>query len=154
VAFARNRLVIAVPAGRDDIRSVNDLGRPGQRLVIGSPTVPIGDYTRQVLSRLPAGLRSRIMSSVRSEEPDVSGIVGKLGTGAVDAGFVYVSDVRSAGGRLNAIPLPDSLEPEVVYEAAVVRGAKHGDQARAFVAGLRGPQGQRALRAAGFMPPP
>jgi molybdate transport system substrate-binding protein len=154
VAFARNRLVIAVPAGEDGIRSVDDLGRPGRRLVIGAATVPVGDYTRQVLARLPAGLRSRIMASVRSQEPDVSGIVGKLGTGAVDAGFVYVSDVRSAGGRLKAIPLPDALEPEVVYAAAAVRGARHPDQARAFVAGLRGPEGQRALRAAGFLPPP
>src|SRR4051794_1593187 len=154
VAFARNRLVIAVPVADDAIRSVDDLGRPGQRLVIGSPTVPLGGYPRQVLARLPAGLRSRIMASVRSQEPDVSGIVGKLGTGAVDAGFVYVSDVRSAGGRLKAIPLPDALDPEVVYEAAVVRGAHHPDEARAVLAGLRGPPAQRALRAAGFLPPP
>jgi len=154
VAFARNRLVIAVPAGSERVRSVEDLGREGLRLVIGAASVPIGAYTREVLDRLEPGLRDRIMRSVRSHEPDVSGIVGKLRTGAVDAGFVYASDVRAAKGRLRAVPLPDALEPEVVYEAAVVRGAAHPEQARAFVAGLRSREGRRALGAAGFLPPP
>jgi molybdate transport system substrate-binding protein len=153
VAFARNRLVIAVPSGSEQVRSVEDLGRDGLRLVIGASSVPIGAYTRDVLGRLDPGLRDRILRSVRSHEPDVSGIVGKLGTGAVDAGFVYASDVRAAKGRLRAVPLPDALEPEVVYEAAVVRGAAHPEQARAFVAGLRGELGRWALGAAGFLPP-
>ena len=34
-----------------------------------------------------------ILANVRSEEPDVAGIIGKLTQGAVDAGFVYVTDV-------------------------------------------------------------
>jgi len=154
VAFARNRLVIAVPAGSERVQSVEDLGSDGLRLVIGAASVPIGAYTQAVLGRLEPVLRERIMRSVRSHEPDVSGIVGKLGTGAVDAGFVYASDVRAAKGRLRAIPLPDALEPEVVYQAAVVRGGAHPEQARAFVAGLRGQEGQKALHAAGFLPPP
>ena len=154
VAFARNRLVLAVPEGSDRVRSLRDLGAGDLRLAIGSPTVPIGDYTRMVLGRLDPALRRGILGSVRSQEPDVAGIVGKLATGAVDAGFVYASDVRAAGGKLRAIPLPDALEPEVVYEAAVVRGAPHPEQARAFVAGLRGPAARRALLRAGFLPPP
>jgi molybdate transport system substrate-binding protein len=154
VAFARNRLVIAVPAGHDGVQSVEDLGHGGMRLAMGAASVPVGAYTMTVLSRLPADLRARIERSMRSHEPDVSGIVGKLSAGAVDAGFVYASDVRAAGGRLRAIDLPDALEPEVVYEAAVVRGAPHADEARAFVAGLRSAAGQRALRDAGFLPAP
>ena len=35
-----------------------------------------------------------ILANVRSEEPDVAGITGKLTQGAVDAGFLYASDVR------------------------------------------------------------
>lgn len=154
VAFARNRLVIAVPARSGQVRSVEDLGRGGLRLVIGAASVPIGAYTREVLGRLDPRLRERILRSVRSHEPDVSGIVGKLGAGAVDAGFVYASDVRAAKGKLRAVAIPDALEPEVVYEAAVVRGAAHPVQARAFVAGLGGEKGRKALRAAGFLPPP
>ncbi|MEA2306118.1 MAG: molybdate transport system substrate-binding protein [Solirubrobacteraceae bacterium] len=153
VAFARNRLTLAVPAHGGRVASLADLARPGVTLAIGSPTVPIGAYTRTVLDRLPAGEGKAILANARSQEPDVAGIVGKVSQGAVDAGFVYVSDVRASKGALKAIALPDRLQPEVTYEAAVVRGTRHAAAARAFVAGLVAGAGQRALLAAGFLPP-
>jgi molybdate transport system substrate-binding protein len=154
VAFARNRLVIAVPAGDAAIRRVEDLGRPGLRLSIGSPGVPIGAYTHDVLDRLPRAQRDAILANVGSTEADVAGVVGKVSEGAVDAGFVYASDVRAAGGRLRAVHLPPALQPEVVYEAAVVRGTDHPGAARRFVRGLLSARGAAALRRAGFLPAP
>ena len=84
----------------------------------------------------------------------IGGIVGKLSQGAVDAGFVYATDVVASEGALRAIPLPASLQPVVAYGAAVVKGSKHPAAARAFIAGLLHGPGQRALREAGFLPPP
>jgi molybdate transport system substrate-binding protein len=74
--------------------------------------------------------------------------------GAVEAGFVYLTDVVATRGKLRAIELPARLRPAVVYAVAVVRGAPHANEARAFVAGLNGPRGRAALRAAGFGPAP
>ena len=154
VTFAANRLVLAVPAQDARVRTLADAARPGTKLALGSPSVPVGAYTRSVLARLPRGEREGILVNVRSQEPDVAGVAGKVLQGAVDGGFVYVTDVRAADGRLRAIDLPAALQPRVAYAAAVVRGARHPAQARAFVAGLlRGP-GPRALAAAGFEPPP
>jgi molybdate transport system substrate-binding protein len=116
--------------------------------------VPIGSYTRDVLSRLGAKRSAAVLANVRSEEPDVKGIVGKLTQGAVEAGFVYVTDVTAASGRLRAIELPASLQPSVAYEVAVVTGAKHAAAARRFIAGLVRGKGADELRAAGFEPPP
>jgi molybdate transport system substrate-binding protein len=152
--FAGNRLVLAVPAGDDAIGSLADAGGSGVALAVGSASVPIGAYTRKVLDGLPAAARDRILANVRSEEPDVKGIVGKLTQGAVDGGFVYVTDVAAAQGELDAIELPDSLQPSVAYGVAVVKGAEHPEEAQAFVDGLVGGTGQEALRAAGFEPPP
>ena len=154
IVFAANRLVLATPAGAHAVRSLEDLRTPGMRLAVGAESVPVGAYTRAVLSRLPEGVSSAILANVRTEEPDVAGIVGKLTQGAVDAGFVYVSDVRASGGRLRAIELPASLQPEVAYGVAVVRGTDRREQARAFVDGLLEGAGRRALDAAGFEPPP
>ena len=153
VTFAGNRLVLAVPAD-SQIASLPDIARPGTKLAIGSASVPVGSYTRTVLAKLPGDERAAILANVRSEEPDVAGIVGKLTQGAVDAGFVYRSDVRATGGELKAIELPGELQPAVAYGAAVVKGARNGDAAKAFVAGLLDGDGRRALDEAGFEPPP
>ncbi len=153
VTFAGNRLVLAAPAG-SRIASLRDVERAGVTLAIGSESVPVGAYTRRVLSMLPESESSAILRNVRSEEPDVAGIVGKLTQGAVDAGFVYVSDVRATDGELTSIELPGSLQPTVAYGVAVVKGTDHEDAARAFVDGLLHGDGRRALDAAGFEPPP
>src|SRR5688500_2487528 len=155
VTFAGNRLVLAVPADSEaGVASLKDIEKPGVSLAIGSESVPVGSYTRTVLAELPESESSAIMKNVRSEEPDVAGIVGKLTQGAVDAGFVYISDVRATDGRLKAIELPDSLQPTVAYGVAVVKDAKNRDAAQAFVDGLLEGDGERALDDAGFEPPP
>jgi len=150
IRFASNQLVIAVPAGSGKVKSIADLARSGIRLAAGAPSVPIGSYTREVLAGLPGGEAHAVERNIRSNEPDVAGIVAKVAQGAVDAGFVYITDVKAAGGRLRAIELPASLQPEVVYEIAVVKGTDHPDQARAFVRGLRAGAGRSALDGAGF----
>jgi molybdate transport system substrate-binding protein len=153
--FAGNRLVLAVPAdATTKIDSLEDLERGGVKLAIGSKDVPIGAYTRTILDKLPAAQRKAILGNVRSEEPDVAGITGKLTQGAVDAGFLYASDVRATDDKLKAIDLPDTLQPTVAYGVAVVKGAKQPEQAKAFIAGLLDGAGADALKAAGFLPPP
>src|SRR3954449_6477039 len=104
--FAGNRLVLAVPTDGAKVASLQDLEAKGTTVAIGAEDVPIGSYTRTVLDKLPAAQRQAILANVRTEEPDVSGIVGKLTAGAVDAGFLYISDVRGAEGNLKAIELP------------------------------------------------
>jgi molybdate transport system substrate-binding protein len=153
VVFATNSMVLAVPK-RSDISSIEDVTRPGTSVAIGDPDVPVGDYTRQVLDRLPAEQSRAILANVRSQEPDTASIVGKLTQGAVEAGFVYVTDVRATDGELKAIRLPAMLQPDVAYGAAVVTGADNPDGARKFIDGLLAGDGARALKQAGFKPPP
>jgi molybdate transport system substrate-binding protein len=153
VVFARNRLVLAVPAG-SPIHSLSGAARPGVSVVIGDPSVPIGSYTREVLGRLPKFESAAILTNVRSQEPDVSSMVGKLTEGAAGAAFVYITDVRAAGGAIRAVALPDSLQPEVAYGIGVLTDAPDTELARRFVTGLEpGGAGIRYLRDAGFLPP-
>ena len=151
--FATNTLVLAVPED-SQIDSLDDLTKPGTSIVMGDPTVPVGSYTREVLDQLPAGPRTAIYDNVRSEEPDVSGISGKLTQGATDAGFAYITDVTASSGQLKAIQLPADLQPNVAYGAAVVIGAKNPEGARKFIDGLLSGDGATALEEAGFKPPP
>ncbi len=152
--FASNRLTIAVPKG-SDISSIDDLARPGTKVVIGAGSVPVGSYTLEVLGRLPAAQREAILANVVSEEPEVAAVVGKLIQGAADAGFVYVTDAKAAEGDLRTIRIPPALQPDVAYGVAIVKDAPNPSLARKFVAGLFAPgAGAAALREAGFLPPP
>jgi molybdate transport system substrate-binding protein len=153
VEFATNELVVAVSKD-SDISSVQDLTKEGTKIAIGSESVPIGSYTRETLAKLPPGQEKAILANVRSNEPDVKGIVGKLTQGAADAGFVYVTDVNAASGELEAIELPPDLEPRVTYGAGVVSDAKQPRLARRFADGLTEGACADSLKKAGFGPAP
>jgi molybdate transport system substrate-binding protein len=151
VEFATNELVMALPGDEREIERVEDLAEPGVRLVVGAETVPVGAYTREVLDRLPAGTRDRILANVRSEEPDVRGVVGKLTQGAADAGFVYLTDLT---GDLTAVELPPGLRPTVAYGAGVVEASEQRELAHRYLDGLVDGACADALREHGFGPPP
>ena len=115
--------------------------------------MPVGAYTRQVLGAArPAAERARSWRNVRTSEPDVAGVVGKLTQGAVDAGFVYVTDVWRPSGRLRAIELPAAAAAAVAYAAAAVTRRTRRTPARRARSspGCCRRAGERALRAAGF----
>jgi molybdate transport system substrate-binding protein len=150
VALAYNRLAVIVsranPAG---IASVADLARPGVRLSVAGPDVPVGAYAVEALAAL--GLR-RALGNVVSREPDVKDVVGKVALGEADAGIVYATDARAAETRLSTVPVPSRAQPRVRLEIAVVRGGHDRPGARRFVARATGPEGRAALAAAGFLP--
>ena len=149
VEFATNEFVLAVPDG-SEIESVEDVAEPGTKVVVGSESVPIGSYTREALAKLPPGQEEAILGNVVSNEPDVKGIVGKLTQGAGDAGFVYVTDVNATGGDLEAIELPEELDPVVTYGAGVPTQAREPELGQTFLDGLTLGPCATALEEAGF----
>jgi molybdate transport system substrate-binding protein len=78
--FATNVVVLVVPKDNPaGIRSVHDLDRGrASGLAMASAATPIGSYTRTLLSRL--GLSDVLVRNTVSTEPNVAGIVGKVGS--------------------------------------------------------------------------
>jgi molybdate transport system substrate-binding protein len=149
--FATNRLVLIVPPDNPaGIESVDDLGTDDVGLVVGAEGVPIGDYTRTVLEKMGA---TDVLDNVVSQEEDVKGVVGKVTSGAADAGFVYVTDANAAGDDVSAIELPKEAQATVEYPIAVVVASENQDAAREFVDLVLGEDGQQMLADAGFGPP-
>ena len=149
VVFTRNELILIVPkANPAHIRSVADVAKPGVKLVVAAPGVPVGDYTRTVLKNLNL---SSALDNVVSNEADVRGVLAKVALGEADAGFVYVTDARSVRGKVATIGIRWSAQPRVSYAVAVVRAGKHRAAARAWVKALLGKRAQAKLRAAGFL---
>ena len=154
-AFARNVLVVVTPAdsGRD-LTAVGDLlDARVTRVAIGNPkTVPAGQYAQQSLQAV--GAWDRLGPKLIFAE-NVRQVLEYVARGEVDAGFVYTTDVPTAGSRVREAFRPgEDTYPPVVYPIAVVTASRQAALARAFVEIVAGPDGQAVLRRLGFQPPP
>ena len=153
--FARNTLVVAVPAKEPKVHDVRDLAKPGLKVVVAGPAVPAGLYTLQVLARLAGSghygddYRSRVQANIVSEEPNVRLVLSKVALGEADAGLVYETDVLTAPA-VKAVAIPEELNVSAEYPIAVVERSRAAARARAFVGFVLGDEGQALLRKHGF----
>lgn len=118
-----NRLALITPHD-SSLRTFQDLAQ-AQRVVLGTPEVPIGRYVRQLLDRSGAPLRRSVLARVVSEESNVRLIRAKVQLGEADAAFVYASDVTS---DVREIPIPPSLQADVSYVMALVAASQRTEQ--------------------------
>ena len=65
-----------------------------------------------------------------SEEPDVKSMLGKVTTGDADAGLVYVTDVTSAGDKVQGVNFPEAAQASTNYPIAVLKNAPQAELAR------------------------
>ncbi|MGZ6162629.1 MAG: molybdate ABC transporter substrate-binding protein [Myxococcaceae bacterium] len=154
VPFATNGPVIVVPADNPGkVRSLTDLSGV-KRLVIGTPEVPIGAYTLQILERaraqLGADFPARVQARVVSRELNVRQVLTKVSLGEANAGIVYRTDARSAGDKVQVVEIPTDINVVAEYPIATVTRAPQPELARQWVALVTGPAGQAALSEAGF----
>jgi molybdate transport system substrate-binding protein len=151
--FARNRLAVIVPADDPaDISSLEDLARPGVKLVLAAEGVPAGDYAREILGN--AGIAEEAMANVVSNEVDVKSVITKLLSGDGDAGIGYVTDVTpEVADQLRMVEIPAQVNVIATYPIAVLADSEHPEEAHAFVDFVLGP-GQDVLDRYGFMPAP
>jgi molybdate transport system substrate-binding protein len=157
--FATNQLVLVLPPSNPaHIASLEDLTRPGIKLVVAGPTVPVGAYTLKVLDNLNAAYgqqySKQVQANIVSEETDVEAVLTKVKLGEADAGFVYVTDANAAGSEVKTVTLPDSAQAVATYPVAVVKSSTNATMAEAFMNYMLGPAAQDELQAAGFGPPP
>lgn len=160
--FARNRMVVIVPASNPGrIRRLQDLARPGIKLVLAAEAVPAGRYARAQLERLdsapgmPAGFAHAVLANVVSNEEDVRAVVARVQLGEADAGLAYRSDVTpQVAPHVRVLDIPDRWSIVAAYPVAVLAGSGHQADARAFVVALLGPEGRRALEHHGLLSPP
>jgi len=157
VPFASNMLVVAVASTDDSIRQIADLARPGLRLVLAAPGVPLGDYSREVLegasAQLGPGFRGAVLANVRSEEANARATLAKIALGEADAGLVYATDLHSPGDGLRAVPVPPEYNITAAYVSSTAEGAGDLELAAQFQAFLASEAGQGILSSWGFGPP-
>jgi molybdate transport system substrate-binding protein len=146
--FASNRLEIAVAAGNPKrIDGLADLARTDVILVLAAPTVPAGKYALAALGK--AGVSAKPVS----QEVDVRAVLNKVSLGEADAGIVYVTDVKSAAGRVTGVDIPEQHQVLARYPIAAIKDSKSLQLAHRFVEYVASPAGQVILAQFGFSKP-
>jgi len=157
-AFASNKLVvITAPGSESKVSKLQDLAKPGLKLVLAAPAVPAGNYALQVLDKLAADptfgptFKDGVIANVVSREDNVRQVLAKVQLGEADAGIVYVTD--ALGAKVGTIDIPDRYNVATQYFIAVLSGAPNEPGARTFVGYLLSDAGQKTLQDFGFGPP-
>jgi molybdate transport system substrate-binding protein len=153
VALLSNQLAVAVPDDRprrlSSARELTDAAI--RRIAIGDPAaVPAGVYAKRYLEKVGiwADVASKVVpcGSVRLA-------LAAVENGAADAAIVYKTDIAVARRVREALVVPATEGPRIVYPAAVVRSGRHPDGARRFLTFLQGAEAAAVFRRAGFLKP-
>lgn len=141
--IATNQLVLVTSEGNPG--QITELADLSDALVaVCAPEVPCGTLTTQALDAAGVEL------SRDSEEANVSDVATKISTGAVDAGFVYSTDVRSLGaaGGITVIELAGVGANE--YPLVLSAAGRDNEVAVAFAQFLSSAQARGILAGYGF----
>lgn len=143
VEFTRNDLTLIVPAGNPAGITGLDSSLDGKDLIVCAPQVPCGNLTLEIAKQADIELKPV------SEEQKVTDVRGKIESAQGDAGFVYATDAKAAGEKVEVIPM--SVQGTNVYPIAVVKDSKQAELAQAFVDTVMSEKGQEILARFGFL---
>lgn len=147
VNFVKNVLEIAVaPKNPKGIKTLADVAKPGVKLALCAKAVPCGSAAQQAFTA--AGIDAKPVTY----EQDVTSVLTKVELGEADAGLVYRTDVKAAGGKVEGVDFAEASKAVNTYPIAHVSTGKNLNAGKEFVAFVLSPSGQAVLRAAGFEP--
>ena len=146
--FARNLLEIAVPPGNPaGVTGLGDFGDDALLIGLCAAAVPCGALARLALDG------AAVTPAVDTDEPNVRALLTKIAAGELDAGIVYVTDVRAAAGSVDGIAVGDAGNVAAEYSIAALAGASRPAAAGAFVDFVLSAAGQAILARHGFGAP-
>ena len=153
--FLVNQLVVILPATNPaNISSLQELSKPGIRLVLAANESTLGKYSQQVLDKLDkvfgAGYKDGVLKNVISYEQDASQVLESVRLGKADAGFVYASDL-AAPPQLQSIKIPSESNVIPKYLLAALTKTANPDLAHIFIEYVLSSRGEAVLQKWGFM---
>jgi molybdate transport system substrate-binding protein len=157
--FVTNRLAVILPKSNPGkITSLADLARPGLKLDFADPSVPVGQYALDVLTKMSqdatfgAAFKDMVVANVVSREDNVKSVVAKVRLGEADAGVVYTTDITpDAAKELTTLDVPDKFNVIATYPIAPLKDAAEPKLAGQFVDWVLS-KGQQVLTQYGFIP--
>jgi molybdate transport system substrate-binding protein len=146
--FVKNVMEIAVPPKNPgNVKTVADLAKHSVKVALCQLEVPCGATAQKVFAN------AKITVKPVTLEADVKSTLAKVELNEVDAGVVYVTDVRAAGSKVRGIPIPATVNASTEYPIATLTKGPNAAGGKAFTAYVLSGAGRKVLTADGFQQP-
>ena len=147
-SFASNVMEIAVPAKNPAaITALSDLAKAGVKVAMCQSAVPCGVTAAKVFTN------AKLTVTPVTQEVDVKAVLTKVALGEVDAGVVYVTDVRAAGAKVKGIEISTDVNASTKYPIATLTKAPNKGTSQAFTDYVLSAEAASVLTADGFAKP-
>jgi molybdate transport system substrate-binding protein len=154
--FAGNWLVVIFPHDNPaGISSLQDLSKPGTRIVLAASEVPAGKYSLEFLKKASGSdgfvptYAQDVAANVVSYEENVRGVLAKVALGEADAGIVYETDA-AGNSSVQQLEIPAPLNISAGYWLVLLKDSAHLQASDQFVDYVLSKEGQAVLSKYGF----
>lgn len=154
INLLENRVTLCVSEGNPaGIESFADLAEKLQKeeilMCMGNSDVPVGQYTAKILSFYELDEAALANAGKITYGTNVKEVTTQVKEGSVDCGVVYCTDAFSAG--LTPVDYATAeMCGQVIYPAAVLKNARHPEEAKAFLNYLQTQDAAKVFEAVGF----
>jgi len=151
--FAGSYLVIIVPKGNIlNLTTMEDLSKPEVKRIASTDTQisTVGKYAKQSL--IEKGLWNSVQNKMIVGDTVKSAMV-HVERGEVDAGFVFMTDVKTAKPDSIEVITSVPMSETIYYPIAVVTSTQHQKESQMFIDFVTGEKGSSILEQYGFTIP-
>lgn len=162
IPYVTNTLAIMVPKGNPaQITTLNDLGKPGVRLVMPNPAFEgVGRQIKNSLAKAGGEelVRAVYETKVKNGETLLTHIHHRqsplyLMQGKADAGVTWQSEAifqEQVGNPIGHVPIADNQNATGIYAVAMVKGAPHRAAGKKWIEFLKSSEAQEIFGRFGF----
>ena len=154
INLLENKVTLVVPEG--DPKGIESFDQMAEALkagelfmAMGNSDVPVGQYTQKILAYYGLDEEELANAGELTYGSNVKEVTTQVSEASVDCGVIYCTDAFSAG-----LTVVDSATPEmcgqVIYPAAVLKTAAHGEAAQEFLDYLQGEEAMAVFAKVGF----
>lgn len=141
--------VAAAKAG--EIKSFEDLARPGVKVGLGDPkAMALGRTAEAILKASPIG--EKILANTVVRAATVKQLALYVEQGDVDAAIVGRSDAVRSNGKIVMVPIPADLYKAEIVGVGVLSTSTHPELAQAFADLVASKEGVAVFETMGFLP--
>lgn len=154
INLLENKVTLVVPEGNPKgIESFDQMAealKAGELfMAMGNSDVPVGQYTQKILAYYGLNEEELANAGELTYGSNVKEVTTQVSEASVDCGVIYCTDAFSAD-----LTVVDSATPEmcgqVIYPAAVLKTAAHGEAAQEFLDYLQGEEAMAVFAKVGF----